>query len=81
MDERRTGWVLIVVLVAQLVFLAIQGGRAGETRAEKLGLRLLGPLARTVAAIPRSLITELPLEDHSKGRRAAPSPWLAVKAR
>ncbi|MFY9822808.1 MAG: rod shape-determining protein MreC [Thermoanaerobaculia bacterium] len=55
MDERRTGWVLIVVLVAQLVFLAIQGGRAGETRAEKLGLRLLGPLARTVAAIPRSV--------------------------
>lgn len=55
MDERRTGWVLIVILVAQLVFLAIQGGRAGETRAEKLGLRLLGPLARAVAAIPRSV--------------------------
>jgi rod shape-determining protein MreC len=54
-DERRTGWVLIVILVAQLVFLAIQGGRAGETRAEKLGLRLLGPLARAVAAIPRSV--------------------------
>jgi rod shape-determining protein MreC len=53
-DERRTGWVLIVVLVGQLVFLAIQGGRAGETRAEKVGLRLLGPLARSVAAIPRS---------------------------
>ena len=55
MDERRTGWVLIVVLVGQLVFLAIQGGRAGDTRAEKLGLRLLGPLARAVAAIPRSV--------------------------
>jgi rod shape-determining protein MreC len=54
-NERRTGWVLIVVLVGQLVFLAIQGGRAGETRAEKLGLRLLGPLARAVAAIPRSV--------------------------
>lgn len=54
MDERRTGWVLIVVLVGQLVFLAIQGGRAGETRAEKAGLRLLGPLARIVAAIPHS---------------------------
>jgi rod shape-determining protein MreC len=53
-DERRTGWVLIVVLVGLLVFLAIQGGRAGETRAEQLGLRLLGPLARSVAAIPRS---------------------------
>lgn len=55
MDERRTGWVLIVVLVGQLVFLAIQGGRAGETRAEKVGLRLLGPLARSVAAIPHSV--------------------------
>ncbi len=55
MNERRTGWVLIVVLVGQLVFLAIQGGRAGDTRVEKLGLRLLGPLARAVAAIPRSV--------------------------
>lgn len=54
MDERRTFWVLIVVLVGQLVFLAVQGGRAGETRAEKVGLRLLGPLARAVAAVPRS---------------------------
>jgi rod shape-determining protein MreC len=54
-DERRTGWVLIIILVGQLVFLAIQGGRAGETRAEKLGLRLLGPMARAVAAIPRSI--------------------------
>jgi rod shape-determining protein MreC len=53
-DERRTAWVLIIVLVGQLVFLAIQGGRAGETRAEKVGLRLLGPLARAVAAVPRS---------------------------
>jgi rod shape-determining protein MreC len=53
-DERRTAWVLIVVLIGQLVFLAIQGGRAGETRAEKVGLRLLGPLARSVAAVPRS---------------------------
>ncbi len=52
MDERRTGWVLIVVLVGQLVYLAIQGARAGETRLEVLGLRLLGPLARSVALIP-----------------------------
>ena len=58
MDERRTGWVLIIILVGQLVFLAIQGGRAGETRAEKLGLRLLGPMARAVAAIPRSVSDE-----------------------
>jgi rod shape-determining protein MreC len=53
-DERRTGWVLIVVLVGQLVFLAVQGARAGETRLEVIGLRLLGPLARGVAAIPKS---------------------------
>ena len=52
MDERRTGWVLIVVLVGQLVYLAIQGAHAGETRLEKLGLRLLGPMARGVASIP-----------------------------
>ena len=32
MDERRTGWVLIVVLAAQLVYLAVQGAKAGETR-------------------------------------------------
>ena len=52
MDERRTGWVLIVVLVGQLVYLAIQGARAGETRFEAVGLRLLGPMARGVASIP-----------------------------
>jgi rod shape-determining protein MreC len=51
-DERRTGWVLIVVLVGQLVYLAIQGSRAGETRFEAIGLRLLGPMARGVASIP-----------------------------
>lgn len=52
MDERRTAWVLIVVLVGQLVYLALQGARAGETRLERLGLRLLGPMARGVASIP-----------------------------
>lgn len=55
MDERRTGWVLIVVLVGQLVFLAIQGARAGQTRLEALGLRLLGPMARGVASIPEGM--------------------------
>ena len=55
MDERRTGWVLIVVLVGQLVYLAIQGARAGETRLEVVGLRLLGPMARTVTGAPRSV--------------------------
>jgi rod shape-determining protein MreC len=53
-DERRTAWVLIFVLVGQLVFLAVQGARKGESRLEVMGLRLLGPLARAVAAIPRS---------------------------
>jgi rod shape-determining protein MreC len=53
-DERRTGWVLIVVLVGQLVYLAIQGARAGETRLEVVGLRLLGPMARAVTGAPRS---------------------------
>lgn len=54
MDERRTAWVLIVVLVAQLVFLAVQGARAGDTWAESVGVRVLGPAARTVTSIPRS---------------------------
>ena len=55
MDERRTGWVLIVVLVGQLVYLAIQGARAGETRLEGVGLRVLGPMAHGVASIPEEL--------------------------
>jgi rod shape-determining protein MreC len=53
-DERRTGWVLIVVLVIQLVYLAIQGARVGDTWLESLGLRLLGPGARAVSAVPTS---------------------------
>ncbi len=52
MDERRTGWVLIVVLVAQLVFLAVQGSRAGDTWLESVGVRLIGPAARSIQAIP-----------------------------
>ena len=55
MDERRTGWVLIVVLIVQLVYLAVRGGRAGDTWLESVGLRLLGPAARTVTAVPTSL--------------------------
>jgi rod shape-determining protein MreC len=53
-DERRTGWVLIVVLVIQLVFLAVQGSRAGDTWAESVGVRFLGPAARTITSIPSS---------------------------
>ena len=55
MDERRTGWVLIVVLVGQLVYLAVQGAKAGQTRLEAVGLRLLGPMARGVASIPEGV--------------------------
>jgi rod shape-determining protein MreC len=52
-DERRTVWVLIIVLVAQLVFLAIQGAKTGDTWLESVGLRLLGPAARAITSIPR----------------------------
>lgn len=55
MDERRTGWVLIIVLAGQLVFLALQGARAGDTLLERLGLRLLGPAARAVSSVPESV--------------------------
>ena len=54
MDERRTGWVLIVVLVGQLVFLAVQGARTGHSYLERAGLRVLGPGARAVAGLPTS---------------------------
>jgi rod shape-determining protein MreC len=54
-DERRTGWVLIVVLVAQLVVLAVRGARAGDTWLESVGLRILGPAARMVTSVPTSL--------------------------
>jgi rod shape-determining protein MreC len=54
-DERRTGWVLIVVLVGQLVFLAVHGAKAGDTVLERLGLRFLGPAARSVASLPTSM--------------------------
>ncbi|MEA2563675.1 MAG: rod shape-determining protein MreC [Acidobacteriota bacterium] len=55
MDERRTGWVLIVVLVAQLVYLAVRGAQAGDTWMESVGLRFLGPAARTVTSVPNNL--------------------------
>jgi len=54
-DERRTGWVLIVVLVAQLVYLAVRGARSGDTWLESVGLRVLGPAARAVTSVPTSL--------------------------
>ncbi|HVR99727.1 MAG TPA: rod shape-determining protein MreC [Thermoanaerobaculia bacterium] len=54
MDERRTGWLLVLLLVGQLVFLVIQGGqdRTSDTVLERWGLRVLGPAARTVASVP-----------------------------
>jgi rod shape-determining protein MreC len=56
LDERRTGWVLILLLAGQLVLLAVQGSRdAGTSRLEALGLRVLGPVAQTVTNAPRSL--------------------------
>lgn len=55
MDERRTGWVLIIMLAGQLVYLAMQGARAGDTFLESLGLRLLGPAARSVASLPENV--------------------------
>jgi rod shape-determining protein MreC len=56
LDERRTGWVLIIMLAGQLVLLAVQGSRdAGTSRLEALGLRVLGPVAQTVSSAPRSL--------------------------
>lgn len=54
MDERRTGWVLIIVLAVQLVYLAVRGARAGDTWLESVGLRILGPAARAVSAVPTS---------------------------
>ena len=54
MDDRRTVWVLIVVLMVQLVYLAIQGAQAGDTWIESAGLRVLGPAARSITAIPTS---------------------------
>ncbi|HKV09490.1 MAG TPA: rod shape-determining protein MreC [Thermoanaerobaculia bacterium] len=56
MDERRTGWVLLFVLAGQLVVLAIQAARSpGESRLETVGLRVLGPVARAIAGMPRSV--------------------------
>jgi rod shape-determining protein MreC len=56
LDERRTGWVLILLLAGQLVLLAVQGARdAGISRLEALGLRVLGPVAQAVSDAPQSL--------------------------
>lgn len=55
MDERRTGWLLVLLLVGQLVYLAVQEGRdrTPDTVLERWGLRILGPAARSVASVPK----------------------------
>ncbi len=52
MDERRTGWVLILVLAAQLVVLSfrVPGAAGSGTLLGAFVLRVLGPVARAVAA-------------------------------
>lgn len=52
MDERRTGWLLILLLAGQLVFLGIHGARKSSTStyAERFVLRLVGPVAHTISA-------------------------------
>jgi rod shape-determining protein MreC len=49
-DERRTGYLLTVLLLGQLVLVAIEGARStrSHTYAEVIGLRLLGPAERLV---------------------------------
>lgn len=52
MDERRTGFLLIFLLVTQFVLVAVQGARGSRslTYAEQVGLRVVGPLAHLVSA-------------------------------
>ncbi|HXO26547.1 MAG TPA: rod shape-determining protein MreC [Thermoanaerobaculia bacterium] len=52
MDERRTGYLLTVLLLGQLVLVAIEGARSTRSRtyAEMIGMRVLGPMARLVTA-------------------------------
>jgi rod shape-determining protein MreC len=51
-DERRTGYLLTLLLLGQLVLVAVEGARSTRSRtyAEMIGMRLLGPLARAVTA-------------------------------
>jgi rod shape-determining protein MreC len=51
-DERRTGYLLTVLLLGQLVLVAIEGSRSTRSRtyAEMIGMRALGPVARLVTA-------------------------------
>jgi rod shape-determining protein MreC len=51
-DERRTGMLLSAILIVQLIAVAVQGARSpgSYTLAKAATLRLLGPIARGVAA-------------------------------
>jgi rod shape-determining protein MreC len=51
-DERRTGYLVTVLLLGQLVLVAIEGARSTRSRtyAEMIGMRVLGPVARLVTA-------------------------------
>jgi rod shape-determining protein MreC len=51
-DERRTGWVLLLVLATQLVVLTfrVPGAASSSTLLGGFVLRILGPVARAVAA-------------------------------
>lgn len=53
MDERRTGWLLIFLLMAQLLLLASQlpAAGGGKSRLEAGALRTLAPIARLVNGI------------------------------
>jgi rod shape-determining protein MreC len=57
-DERRTGWVLILVLAAQLVVLTLRvpGAAGSSTLLGGLVLRVLGPVARAVAATGQTFV-------------------------
>ncbi len=57
MDERRTGYLLIVLLLAQLVLVAIEGARSSRshTYIEVVGLRLLGPVAHSVSGATQAV--------------------------
>ena len=52
MDERRTGYLLSILLLGQLVLVAIEGAHSTRSRtyAEVIGMRVLGPVAHLVAA-------------------------------
>jgi rod shape-determining protein MreC len=56
-DERRTGYLLISLLIGQFILVTIQGARSTSslTLAQQLGLRVLGPAARLVSASTRGV--------------------------